>query len=66
MYPASGLLFGDDSGVRKTASYKNTRSGFLLLFSGIGFHLPQISLKGVPPVWKRSESIGGKLGLIES
>ena len=68
MYPASGLLFCDGSGVRKTASYKTFEAVFFCSFfgSGDGFHLLEVSFQRILPVGQGCKSVCGKLGLIES
>ncbi len=63
MYPASGLLFSDGSGVKKPLRAKTFEAVFFCSFSGSGidFHLLEESIKCIPPIGKRSKTVSGKL-----
>ena len=61
MYPASGLLFCDGSGVKKPLRTNNREAVFFCCFSGIGIHLFKISLKCISPVGEKGKAVCDKL-----
>ena len=68
MDPASGMILSDGLGVNKNRFVqKLTKRFYFAKFSGsgIGFHLFKISLKSISPIGERSESVSGKVRLVE-